>query len=77
MNKKIKFIWDFYGNDSEKTANHSLIHLHNFLIKNDIDVYSKGVLKESDNHFYSYLILNIEHLNFIKEKLKPNRAFYV
>ena len=77
MSKKIKFIWDFYGCDSKKTANHSLIHLQDFLNDNDINICSKGVSKENDNHFYSYLVLENEYLKFIKDKLKPNRAFYV
>ena len=76
MTNKIKFVWDYYGIDSKKTAKHSLVHLEDFLKKNKINIYSKGIENQSDNHYYSFVILNISHLKFIKEKLAPNRAFY-
>ena len=77
MDKKIKFVWDFFGLDSEKTATHSLHHLEEFLIKSNISIYSKGVFKQSDSHFYSFIVLDISHLEYIKLKLSPNRAFFI
>ena len=75
MNKNLKFVWDFYGTDSEKTANHSLSHIQEFLIQSKINIDNSGVEKVSENHFYSFIVLNIKHLEFIKNKLKPTRAF--
>ena len=75
MNKNIKFVWDFYGVDSEKTANHSLNHIQEFLIKSEINIDISGVEKVSENHYYSFIVLNFNHLQFIKKKLKPTRAF--
>ena len=75
MNKNLKFVWDFYGADSEKTANHSLNHIQEFLVKSEINIDIYGVEKVSENHYYSFIVLNIKHLEFIKKKLKPSRGF--
>ena len=36
MENKIRLVWDFRGADSFKTAEHQLIHLVEFMIKEDI-----------------------------------------
>ena len=33
MDRKVKFVWDFFGLDAKKTAEHSLHHVEDFLIK--------------------------------------------
>ncbi len=77
MDKKIKFVWDFFGSDANKTADHSLFHLEEFLMRSNINIHSKGVSKQSDSHFFSFIVLDITHLEYIKSKLSPNRAFFI
>jgi len=77
MNKKVKFVWDFFGLDAKKTAEHSLHHVEDFLIKSKINFHSKGFLQESSHHFYSFVVIEMEFLEIIKEKLRPHRAFFL
>jgi hypothetical protein len=73
--ENIKLIWDFFGPDSRKVSDHHLVHLQEFSKKENILFRSFGVEMESNNQFYSYIIINNSHLDLIKKRLKPNRAF--
>lgn len=75
--KDLKFVWEFFGSDSEQLAKHHLNHLEEFLVKEDI-IFSKiGITKESLNFSYSFVILNSSYLEIIKSKLKPHKGFKV
>ena len=75
--KDLKFVWEFFGSDSEQLAKHHLNHLEEFLVKEDI-IFSKiGTTKESLNFSYSFVILNSSYLEIIKLSLKPHKAFKV
>jgi hypothetical protein len=75
--KDLKFVWEFFGSDSEHLAKHHLNHLKEFLIKEKI-IFSKiGVSKESLNFSYSFVVLDSSFLEIIKSSLKPHKAFKV
>ena len=75
--KGLKFVWEFFGSDSEQLAKHHLIHLEEFLHKEEI-IFSKiGVTKESLNFSYSFVVLSSSYLEIIKLSLKPHKAFKV
>jgi hypothetical protein len=38
VSKKIKIIWDFYGDKAEKTAQHHEIHLKEFMEKHQLEI---------------------------------------
>ena len=38
----VKFIWDFRGMDALKTAEHQLIHLIEFMNKNNLEIHKQG-----------------------------------
>ena len=71
----IKFVWDFFGPDSKSLAQHHLVHLIDFVSKENILSLSSGVSTESDNYSYSFIILDSSYLEIIKSKLKPHQAF--
>ena len=73
----LKFVWEFFGSDSEKLAKHHLNHLEEFLLKEEI-IFSKiGANKESSNFSYSFVVLSTSYLEIIKSTLKPHKAFKV
>ena len=75
--KNLKFVWEFYGSDSEQLAKHHLNHLEEFFIKEKI-IFSKiGATKESLNFSYSFVVLDSSFLEIIKSSLKPHKAFKV
>ena len=75
--KDLKFVWEFYGSDSEQLAKHHLNHLEEFFIKEKI-IFSKiGATKESLNFSYSFVVLDSSFLEIIKSSLKPHKAFKV
>ncbi|MGY8931416.1 MAG: hypothetical protein ACKVH2_01710 [Flavobacteriales bacterium] len=71
----IKFVWDFYGPDSKSLAEHHLVHLTDFISKENFLSIDSGVSIDSDNYAYSFIILDSSHLEIIKLKLKPHQAF--
>ena len=73
----LKFVWEFFGPDSKKLAQHHLQHLNEFLKKENVNSFESGVSFESDNLSYSYTILDESLLGFIKASLKPHKAFRV
>ena len=75
--KALKFVWEFFGSDSEQLSKHHLNHLEEFLVNEEI-IFSKiGTTKESLNFSYSFVVLSSSYLEIIKSKLKPHKAFKV
>ena len=73
--QKVKLIWDFFGPDSKNIAKHHLIHLKEFSKSENILFHESNIDFESTNNHFSYIIVNFTSLDFIKDRLKPNRAF--
>ena len=71
----IKFVWNFYGPDSKSLAEHHLVHLIDFISKENFLSLNSGISTESDNYSYSFIILDSSYLEIIKSKLKPHQAF--
>ena len=71
----IKFVWNFYGPDSKSLAEHHLVHLIDFISKENFLSLNSGISTESDNYAYSFIILDASSLEIIKLKLKPHQAF--
>ena len=48
--RKLKLIWDFRGPASQKTAEHHLIHIKEYIVKNNLDITITGVETFSEIH---------------------------
>ena len=70
----IKLIWDFKGDDAEQTAEHHIIHLKEFSIKEKLILNTTGV--ETLNEFHSIAFLNVMESEVFKvrDALIPHRA---
>ncbi len=77
MSRKIKVIWDFYGDKAEKTAEHHVIHLREFMEKHQLDLLDSGVASAADFHFMAYLTINEKDVITVRDAVKPQRAFVV
>tara|TARA_B100000886_G_C20174704_1_gene387567 strand:+ start:225 stop:359 length:135 start_codon:yes stop_codon:yes gene_type:complete len=42
MNKKVKLIWNFNGIDALKIADHHLVHLNEYISREEIDAIDRG-----------------------------------
>ena len=75
MENKIRLVWDLRGVDSLKTAEHQLIHLIEFMKKEDILFFDERTEQISDMHSICSISIEQSQLDFVKNKLKPHRGF--
>lgn len=74
MDRKIKLIWDFKGDDAKQTAAHHIIHLKEFISKEKLSLDEVGVENISD--IYSIAFMNVMESNVftVRDALIPHRA---
>ncbi|MBK7130572.1 MAG: hypothetical protein IPM74_09470 [Crocinitomicaceae bacterium] len=77
MNRKIKVIWDFYGDKSQKTAERHAEHVAEFMEKHKLPFFETGTASAADFHTMSFLTVSEEHVYTVRDALKPQRAFIV
>ncbi len=72
--RKLKLIWDFRGPVSQKTAEHHLIHLKEYISINTLDISITGIETLSDMHSLAYLVVDESEMKLIRDTLKPHRG---
>ena len=72
---KLRFVWEFFGPESNQLAKHHHIHLDEFFAKENISNINTGVEQESSNFSFSYVIIDDSYLELIKASLRPHKAF--
>lgn len=72
--ERIKLIWDFYGPNSEKIAQHHAIHLGEYAETESLPNSFPGNEKISESHYIAYLIVEKKLMNELRAILKPNRG---
>ncbi len=77
MSKQLKVIWDFRGPASQRTAEHFVIHLEEYLKGNTLKSHGHGSEIRSDMIAIAFLIIGTEDLEQVKNELKPHRAEWV
>jgi len=74
-NRTIKLIWDFKGDDDAKqTAEHHIIHLKEFSVKENLTLSKVGVEKINDLHFIAFLNVMESEVFTVRDALIPHRA---
>ena len=68
-----RFLWDFFGPRAEGTARHFLIHLHEFLKKNDCPEMVTGLRSEAAGHQAVFCVPPPELELAIERSLRPRR----
>ncbi len=71
--KKIKLIWEFFGDDALETAKHHAIHLEEFSKKESIATFGcSSEMKEK--HAEAYLIVEQSNMIKVRDALRPKRG---
>ena len=74
MSKKIKLIWDFRGQTSEKTAQHHEIHLKEYIIAEKLLMNITGFNFINEMHAIAFMVVINEEMIAVRDSLKPHRG---
>lgn len=77
MSKKAQLTWNFNGQDSLKTAEHHLLHLKEFAQMESVPIIKSGVNRVTSLSYEAYIIVEMEWVEKLRSKLKPNKGFAV
>ncbi|WP_431158472.1 hypothetical protein [Winogradskyella poriferorum] len=72
--RHLKLIWDFRGPASQKTAEHHLIHLKEYIVINNLNIEITGVEIINEMHCLAYLVVPENEMIPIRDALKPHRG---
>lgn len=76
MNRKIKLIWDFFGEDAADTAMHHAKHLKEFADREKISTFEVDAI-DLKNHAEAYMIIKEENMLKVRDRLRPQRGQWV
>ena len=77
MSKKAQLIWNFNGQDGLKTAEHHLVHLKEFAQMEEVPILKSGINKTSPLSCEAFIVIEMEWVEKLRTKLKPNKGFAV
>ena len=77
MKRKIKLIWQFSGADALKIADHHLVHLNEYIFREEIDVIDKGTELINEFSSISFVIIENSLVEKLRMALKPHKGFIV
>lgn len=74
MEKKLKLIWDFRGPDATKIAEHHVIHLNEFIERENYILKITGSEVINPMHSIAYIVVTQSSMIEIRDLLKPHRG---
>ncbi|WP_392348535.1 hypothetical protein [uncultured Polaribacter sp.] len=74
MDRKIKLLWDFRGEDAKKTAKHHTIHLKEFATLEKLAFHEIGVLEVNPMLSSAFIIVDESTMKIYRDALKPHRG---
>lgn len=74
MTRQIKLIWDFRGSEAEKTAEHHVIHLKQYITAEKLDLDITGFLQLNEFHSIAFMVVNESEMIAVRDRLKPHRG---
>ncbi len=74
MNRDIKLIWDFKGDDAEQTAKHHVIHLKEFDARENTNATDFGVEEINSLHHIAFMTIKEAIVFTVRDALLPHRA---
>jgi hypothetical protein len=72
--RKLKLIWDFRGPNGQRTAEHHLIHLKEYIAIEKLEISITGVEVLSEMHAIAFLVVDEADMKPIRDALKPHRG---
>jgi hypothetical protein len=74
MDRKIKLLWDFRGEDAKETAKHHTIHLKEFATLEKLAFHEIGVLEVNPMLAAAFIIVDESAMKIYRDALKPHRG---
>jgi hypothetical protein len=74
MDRKIKLLWDFRGEDAKETAKHHTIHLKEFATLEKLAFHEIGVLEVNPMFAAAFIIVDESTMKIYRDALKPHRG---
>jgi len=74
MNRKLKLIWDFKGEDGFETAKHHCIHLKEFTEIEKLPYHEINFTKFHEMHTIAFVIVDEKDMIPYRDALKPHRG---
>ena len=72
--KRVKLIWDFRGPNATKIAEHHVIHLKEYIKKNDLKNSFSGAEKFSEMYSIAFLVVNESDMKSTRDALRPHHG---
>lgn len=72
--KKIKLIWDFKGQAAEKTSEHHVVHLNEFIESEKLELQITGSKIISEFHSIAFMVVSKKEMIAVRDALKPHRG---
>ncbi|NCT08538.1 MAG: hypothetical protein GW772_00410 [Flavobacteriia bacterium] len=74
MNRKIKLLWDFRGEDASETAKHHTIHLKEFATLEQLHFYEIDVSETNPMLVSAFIVVDETDMRTFRDALKPQRG---
>lgn len=74
MERKIKLIWDFRGPAAQKTAEHHVKHLKEFIMMEKTMLDITGFQEVNELHSTAFMVVEETEMIAIRDVLKPHRG---
>lgn len=74
MSDTIRLIWDFRGPAAKGTAEHHVIHLNEFMQREQLENRGAGITQHSEMWCAAYLDVPAADMKTVRDALKPQRG---
>mgnify|MGYP006141760153 CR=1 FL=1 len=74
--KKVKLIWEFFGEDAKETAKHHATHLNEFCSKEKFSFFESGT-EETTSMSIAFLTVEENNMIAVRNALRPKRGEWV
>jgi hypothetical protein len=74
MNRKIKLLWDFRGDDASETAKHHTNHLKEFATLEKLPFYEINIKEKNPMLVSAFIVVDEMDMKIYRDALKPHRG---
>ena len=74
MNRKIKLLWDFRGEDASETAKHHTKHLREFATFEKLPFYEIDIQEKNPMLISAFIVVYEIDMKIYRDSLKPHRG---
>ncbi|GAA0726979.1 hypothetical protein GCM10009430_34560 [Aquimarina litoralis] len=74
MERKLKLIWDFRGPSAQKTAEHHVIHLKEYISIEKLSLNITGFQEINEFHSIAFMVVTDSEMKPVRDALKPHRG---